>query len=206
MQRPRPLIAAPRPLDLDGMWPSTARLRLRAPHTALAPAAADFQVRNAAHLAPWSPPTPPDIATARVQAERLAASAAEMAAGRAAEAWLEPRDEPGRLIGRIQCSQIVLGPFRNAILGYSLDAEAQGQGLMTEALAAVRDTLFGPRWLLHRLQAAVRPENTRSLALLTRLGFEREGLAPRYLYIDGAWRDHVLTACLNPHWPPERAP
>lgn len=50
---------------------------------------------------------------------------------------------------------------------------------------------------LHRLQANVRPENRRSAALLQRLGFEEEGLAREYLYIDGAWRDHRMFALRN---------
>jgi [ribosomal protein S5]-alanine N-acetyltransferase len=59
---------------------------------------------------------------------------------------------------------------------------------------------------LHRVQANVRHENTRSLALLMRLGFEREGLAREYLFIDGAWRDHVMTARINPGWAADQAP
>jgi ribosomal-protein-alanine N-acetyltransferase len=52
----------------------------------------------------------------------------------------------------------------------------------------------------------VRPENTRSLILLERLGFEREGLAREYLFIDGAWRDHVMTAKRNHRWPATQPP
>ena len=59
---------------------------------------------------------------------------------------------------------------------------------------------------LHRVQANVRPENARSLALLEGLGFEREGLARRYLFIDGAWRDHVTTALRHPTWPDTQPP
>ncbi|NJN00832.1 MAG: 30S ribosomal protein S5 alanine N-acetyltransferase, partial [Aquincola sp.] len=59
---------------------------------------------------------------------------------------------------------------------------------------------------LRRVQANVLPDNTRSLALLDRLGFAREGLAREYLFIDGAWRDHVLTALVNPQWPAQQPP
>lgn len=51
-----------------------------------------------------------------------------------------------------------------------------------------------------RIQASYIPDNVRSGRLLQRLGFQREGLAPRYLFIDGAWRDHVITALINPHF------
>jgi ribosomal-protein-alanine N-acetyltransferase len=84
------------------------------------------------------------------------------------------------------------------MLGYSIDAAAQGRGLMREALAAVIAQVFSARVDLHRLQANVRPENARSLILLKRLGFEREGSARDYLHIDGAWRDHEMFALRNP--------
>jgi ribosomal-protein-alanine N-acetyltransferase len=53
---------------------------------------------------------------------------------------------------------------------------------------------------LHRVQANHLPENQRSARLLQRLGFRVEGLAREYLYINGAWRDHVLTALTYPQF------
>jgi [ribosomal protein S5]-alanine N-acetyltransferase len=82
-------------------------------------------------------------------------------------------------------------------LGYALDAQTQGQGLMHEALQAVIAHAFGSL-NLHRLQAAYRPENTRSGAVLARLGFREIGLSQGYLFIDGDWRDHRLTELINP--------
>jgi ribosomal-protein-alanine N-acetyltransferase len=69
---------------------------------------------------------------------------------------------------------------------------------MHEALRAVIDEAFSPRLNLHRIQAAVRPENARSLAVVARLGFDAIGLSPRYLFIAGDWRDHQLFALTNP--------
>jgi ribosomal-protein-alanine N-acetyltransferase len=85
------------------------------------------------------------------------------------------------------------------MLGFAIDREFEGRGLMREALAASIDWLFGTL-NLHRVQASHRPENERSRRLLARLGFEREGLARQYLFIDGAWRDHVINAKLNPNF------
>ena len=69
---------------------------------------------------------------------------------------------------------------------------------MSEAIAAGIEEMFSPRVNLHRVQAAYRPENARSARVLERLGFQVEGLAPHYLFIDGAWRDHVVTSLRNP--------
>lgn len=68
---------------------------------------------------------------------------------------------------------------------------------MTEALGAAIPYVFATMGL-HRIMANYVPENTRSERLLARHGFVREGLAPNYLFINCAWRDHVLTALTNP--------
>ena len=185
----------------------TARLRLRATDVALAGSVADYLVRNRAAHAPWNPPMADAVFTIEGQQERLAASARAEAEGREIGWWLTLHEGPQAVvIGHLRFSQIARGPFCNAMLGYAIDAAHEGRGLMREALEAALDNVFGPRVGLHRVQANARPENTRSLALLARLGFEREGLAREYLFIDGAWRDHVLTARRAPGWAAGRAP
>ena len=68
---------------------------------------------------------------------------------------------------------------------------------MSEGLRAANAFIFATM-RLHRIMANFRPENERSRRLLQRLGFVEEGFARNYLFIDGAWRDHVLTALVNP--------
>jgi [ribosomal protein S5]-alanine N-acetyltransferase len=184
----------------------TERLRLLASSEALADAVADYLARNRIAHAPWNPLMAETLFTTEGQRERLAASARAEAEGREIGWFLSPRDKPGVVIGHLRFTQISRGPFCNAMLGYAIDTAHEGRGLMREALQAALADVFGPRVALHRVQANARPENQRSLALLERLGFEREGLAREYLYIDGAWRDHVLTALRNPTWPAGRAP
>ena len=103
----------------------------------------------------------------------------------------------GPVVGVINLSQIVRGGFQAGIVGYSLDAGEQGRGLMCEGLLALIEYAFLDLGL-HRVMANYRPENERSARVLERLGFEREGYAKEYLYIDGAWRDHVLTSLVRP--------
>jgi ribosomal-protein-alanine N-acetyltransferase len=175
----------------------TARLRLLPVHESLAPGAAAFYQRNAAHLAPWDPPSPPDLATEALQRERMVKALADVAAGALLRWWLQPLQDSSSLVGSIGLSQIARGAFQNAMLGYAIDADCQAQGLMREALQAVIEHAFSPAVHLHRIQANVRPENVRSVALLQRLGFEDEGLAREYLFINGAWRDHRMFALRN---------
>ena len=100
-----------------------------------------------------------------------------------------------RVVGIVNISNIVLGAFRSAYLGYYGMAWCAGRGLMTEAVGlAVRyafDTLG-----LHRVEANIQPGNAPSIALVRRLGFTKEGFSPRYLHIGGDWRDHERWARL----------
>jgi len=184
----------------------TPRLRLVAPDpdpaAGQARAVVDYFQRNAAHFAPWDPPLPPgDNAPEAVQG-RLVTGAAAFGASQGFRWWLTLADAPGRVVGSVTLSNLARGPSQSCALGYALDAACQGRGLMSEALAAVIDEAFSPRINLHRLQAGVRPENARSLAVLARLGFVEEGLARDYLYIDGAWRDHRIFSRTNPDFIP----
>jgi len=99
----------------------------------------------------------------------------------------------GALIGRFNLNNVVRGVFQNAYVGYALDEEHQGQGLMTEAVALGCEVGF--RVLeLHRLQAATLTWNRASQRVLEKNGFRREGFAPGYLKIAGHWQDHIIFA------------
>lgn len=196
---------------------TTPRLRLVIPTPALAAAHVGFIVRNRANFSPWEPPRPFDLEDETAWARRLAQSVDAFHAGlevrfallagasvdgaEAVNGGAALRDATPRLIGRANFTQIERGPFQSCRLGYQIDAEYEGRGLMREALAVAIDWLFSER-RLHRIEANHRPENVRSGVLLARLGFERTGVARRYLFIDGAWRDHVQTQKLNEAFDP----
>lgn len=181
---------------------ATQRLLLRAAERGQAAEVCDFQCRNRAHFAPWDPPVGESFFTEVFQAERLRQAADAFQAGSGYRYFLSLHEAPQRIVGSIHFSQIARGAFHNAMLGYALDAALQGQGLMTEALRAGIAEMFAPQVNLHRVQANHQPDNRRSAATLARLGFEVEGLARQYLFINGAWRDHVLTALRNPGFVP----
>jgi uncharacterized glyoxalase superfamily protein PhnB len=93
------------------------------------------------------------------------------------------------LVGAINVSNIVRGSFLSAFLGYWAFAGGEGQGLMTDALTTAVTHAFDVLGL-HRLEANIQPANDRSIALVHRCGLQYEGFSPKYLMVDGAWRDH----------------
>ncbi len=95
-----------------------------------------------------------------------------------------------RLVGQVTVSNIVRGAFQSGTVGYWVDREVAGRGVMPTALALVVDHCLGPVGL-HRVEANVRPENAASLRVVEKVGFRPEGERLRYLFIDGAWRDHL---------------
>lgn len=116
---------------------------------------------------------------------------------------LAVRRSDGALVGAFHLSDIVRGPFQNAYLGYYAFVPFAGKGFMTEAFARVLDHAFGTL-RLHRVEANVQPGNRRSIALVERVGFEREGYSRRYLKIAGRWRDHLRYAMLAEDWKTRR--
>jgi len=106
----------------------------------------------------------------------------------------------GQLVGELNVQNVVLGAFRSAAVGYWVSEEVAGRGVMPTALALAVDHCFGVVGL-HRLEASIRPENARSRRVVEKVGFRQEGLHERYLYIDGAWRDHVMYALTSEEVP-----
>lgn len=156
-----------------------------------------YYLANAEHLDPWEPQRSVDFHHLSACSARIEAGLADMEAGRAVRLVLRAK-ATGALIGVCNFNTIVRGPFQACTLGYSIAASAEGQGLMYEALSRAIAYMFETE-NLHRIMANYIPENKRSGALLARLGFEIEGKARNYLHIDGRWRDHILTAKINPN-------
>ena len=147
--------------------------------------------RNAAWLAPWDATAPPGAAgrpaTFRQLVRRLHGLAREGAA------YPFAIEVSGAFAGQVTVNNIVRGSAQFGSLGYWLDQEYAGRGIMPRAVALVIDHCFFTAGL-HRIEVAIRPENTNSLRVVEKLGLREIGFAPRFLHIDGAWRDHRLYA------------
>lgn len=178
---------------------TTARLCLTPADPADSGAVLRYYLDNQAHLAPWEPARGADFYSEADCRQRLLLSQTAGAAGQAAHYYLRPLADPTRVIGNASLSAIQRGPAQFCFFGYGLAAQAEGQGLMHEALTTLIAFAFA-ELNLHRLMANYMPRNERSGRLLARLGFVEEGLAKNYLRINGAWEDHVMTALTNDQW------
>jgi ribosomal-protein-alanine N-acetyltransferase len=150
--------------------------------------------KNDAHLKPWSPAPPPgeDPTSLTVVSRTIIRYRREWKRGEAFVFFVTPRGSD-EIIGRIALGGILRGVFQNAYLGYWIDQDHVSKGICTEAVIASTRFAFQEA-RLHRVQAAVMPNNPRSMRVLEKAGYRREGFAERYLCINGSWEDHVLFA------------
>lgn len=174
---------------------TTPRLVLRVPRVNDVAEIRRLLRHNEAHLRPWNPaPRPGEDPTSVTEVSNaILRQRREWKTGRSFTFMVSPLTHTSRFIGKIALSGILRGALNGAYLGYWMDVDHQNGGLCTEALSAVLDFAFGPAEL-HRLQAAIMPNNPRSLRVIEKLGFRREGYAERFLRICGKWEDHILFA------------
>jgi [ribosomal protein S5]-alanine N-acetyltransferase len=141
-------------------------------------------------MTPFDPPRPESFFTLRGQRAELELLGRERGQDRLYRFLIEADGVPA---GAISVSRITRGPFQNAGLGYWVVQALNGRGIATAAVRLIAEWGFGEAGL-HRLEAATLLDNLGSQAVLRRNGFTEIGLSPRYLYIAGAWRDHLLFA------------
>lgn len=142
---------------------------------------------------PWFPATPPGHDPLSREAFEQFVRANGMVSRRERR-FIVSRDGD-ELLGIVNLGEIVRGSFQSCYMGYWIGARHARQGHMTEALCHAVELAFTELGL-HRIEANIRPENEPSLRVIQRLGFRREGYSPRYLEIDGEWRDHERWALL----------
>lgn len=181
-------------------WPHTAydgRVGIRPLRMRDAGAWSELRLRNEAWLAPWDG-RPPDASESTWQ-ERNSPTAYGVALRVYRREARLGRCLPfgvvldGELVGQVTVSSVVRGALQSASVGYWVSEQVAGQGVMTAALALVVDHCFGPVGL-HRVEADIRPENGPSRRVVDKLGFREEGYRPKFLFIDGEWRDHLCFA------------
>jgi len=105
----------------------------------------------------------------------------------------------GQLVGEINLSGVQRGPFQAGHIGYWVDQDVAGRGIVPEALVVLLRFSFDDLHL-HRIEIAIVPRNERSHRVVAKLGLRREGIAERYLQIRGVWEDHVMYAMTAEEW------
>jgi ribosomal-protein-alanine N-acetyltransferase len=174
-------------------------LYLRAPQLADYDQWTALRSQSRSFLQPWEPIWPADDLTRPAFRRRLRRYGEEIRLDQAYPFFLF-RSSDNLLLGGLTFSNVRRGVVQAVTMGYWMGAPHAGKGLMSEAVRASRTFVFGNLGL-HRLEAACLPNNASSIRLLEKVGFTREGLARRYLCIDGRWQDHILYALLtdDPH-------
>lgn len=105
----------------------------------------------------------------------------------------------GTFVGEVSIGSVQRGPFQSGYLGYWIDEQYAGRGLVPEGVVLLMR--FGFEELrMHRLEAAIVPRNKASRAVAEKLEMREEGIAVRFLQIRGEWEDHVRYAMTSEEW------
>ena len=188
------LLRAASPSDLGPVIESE-EVTLRTPQMSDYPAWADLRAGSREFLTPWEPIWAPDELSRASFRRRIRHYLRDLRedVGYALFIFSNATDE---LVGGLTLCNVRRGVTQSCTLGYWVGADFANQGYMTEAVRAVIPFVFDSLEL-HRLEAACLPTNMASMRLLEKTGFKQEGLARRYLRINGVWQDHLLYALLD---------
>lgn len=174
---------------LDG-----TRIKLRTPISADYQQWAELRRQSRAFLEPWEPRWTEDELDRSGWRQRLGRYREDLAQGTAVAFFIFDR-KTSQLLGGITLGNIRHGVAQTGHIGYWMGERFAGQGYMLEAVRLVATYAFA-KLHLHRIEAACIPGNERSVRVLEKAGFQREGLLRAYLRIDGAWQDHYLYALI----------
>lgn len=155
----------------------------------------ELRSRSRTFLEPWEPSWAFDELTESAFRARVTRNEQEYASGQAVPLFLF-RQPSGELLGGITVGYIRRGASQSCMIGYWMGERHAGQGHMARAVQLLVPYIFSVLQL-HRIEAACIPENERSLRLLEKAGFHREGYLRHYLKINGAWRDHLMYSLLS---------
>lgn len=156
--------------------------------------------QSRAFLVPWEASWPSDDLSRSAFAYRLKHYRSNVRKDEAYPLLIFKADETNelakQLIGGVTISNVRRGIAQTAQLGYWIGQPFANQGYMSEAVRAVGDFCFGQLGL-NRVEAACLLKNKASICVLEKCGFSREGIARKYLKINGTFQDHILFALLK---------
>ena len=156
----------------------------------------DYYSNNRVFLDEWESLKDDKFYTKEYHEIQLEADFASIKNGSSFRLWIYKKEDHSKIIGSIAFNNIVRGVFLSCHPGYKLDKDEINKGYITEAIQKGIEIMFN-EFKLHRIEANVMPKNKRSLRVVEKLGFYNEGLAYKYLKINGRWEDHIHMVLLN---------
>lgn len=175
---------------------TTERLILKVLDQSSAQSVLDYYLRNRSFLEEWEPVRSEEFYTLAYHEVQLEKDQTLMENKSGLRLWMFKKNEENKIIGSIGFNNIVWGAFLSCHLGYKLDKDEINRGYMTEAIKKGIDIVFDD-YGLHRIEANIIPRNKQSRRVVEKLGFYNEGLAYKYLKINGIWEDHIHFVLLN---------
>jgi len=174
----------------------TERLVLKVIDKSYAELGIDYYLNNKCFLEQWEPVKRKEFYTKQYQEEQLDKELSSIENNNALRLWIFKKEDENRIIGTVGFSNIVRGAFLSCTLGYKLDKDEINKGYISEAIQKGIEVMFN-EFGLHRIEANIMPKNNRSIRVVEKLGFYNEGLAYKYLKINGKWEDHIHMVLLN---------
>lgn len=171
------------------------RVSLRIPFASDYAAWARLRGESRAFLTPWEPLWGPGDLERYAFRTRVRRYQEEVQSGTGYPFFLF-RTADGKLMGGITLSNVRRGVTQAGTIGYWMGEPFAGKGYMSEAVRLIIPFAFDTL-RLHRIEAACIPTNARSIHLLEKAGFRREGLLRSYLKINGMWQDHLLFSLIE---------
>lgn len=174
----------------------TERLILKVLDRSHAELVLDYYLKNRSFLEEWEPVKSKEFYTKQHQEEQLGKELANIENNNSFRIWVFKKEDDSKIIGSVGFNNIVRGAFLSCHLGYKSDKDEINKGYITEAIKKGIEVMFN-EFGLHRIEANIMPKNKRSLRVVEKLGFYNEGLAYKYLKINGKWEDHIHMVLLN---------
>lgn len=174
----------------------TERLVLKVLDKSYAALVLDYYLRNKFFLEEWESIKSEEFYTKQYQEEQLDKELYNIENKSSLRLWIFKKQDDSRIIGSVGFNNIVRGAFLSCHLGYKSDKDEINKGYITEAIQKGIGIMFN-EFGLHRIEANIMPKNKRSLRVVEKLGFYNEGLAFKYLKINGKWEDHIHMVLLN---------
>jgi ribosomal-protein-alanine N-acetyltransferase len=173
----------------------TERLYLKILEPRYAKKVLEYYIRNSKFLKEWDPTRENYFYTIIQQRNLLKEDLYDFKNKTQIKFWLISKDAK-EIIGNVCFSNIIMGNFKSCYMSYKLDESEINKGYITEAIKKCISIMFND-FGLHRIEVNIIPRNERSLRIMEKLNFTREGFSKSYLKINDVWEDHVHFAKYN---------